>query len=81
MPVKRVTKTLQVKSYDLGITIKKLIIEAAMVGAISALIYLADVGIPGLVVDNQQQLSRCYVRVLIFALLPSAQKVKARAFA
>jgi len=53
MPVKK-TKLLEVKTYSLGITIKKLLIEAATVGAISALIYVADVGIPELAIDNQQ---------------------------
>lgn len=48
------TKTIEVKSYDLGITIKKLLIEAATVGVISTLVYLADVGIPGLVIEYPQ---------------------------
>ena len=54
MPIKRVTKTIEVKSYELGVTIKKLLIEAATVGAISALFYLADVGIPEIAINNQQ---------------------------
>ena len=49
-----ITKIIQVKSYEFGITLKKLLIEAATVGAISALLYLADYGIPELVIDNQQ---------------------------
>jgi len=52
MPVKK-EEVIQVKSYDFWITFKKLILEAATVGAISALLYLADVGLPEVALNNQ----------------------------
>ena len=41
-------------AYDFYITLKKLLIEAAIVALISALVYLADTGIPGLTIDYPQ---------------------------
>jgi len=50
----RKEETIEVLTYDYWITIKKLLLEAATVGAVSALIYLADVGIPELALEYEQ---------------------------